>query len=140
MREPHRHGLGAERAQHREAFLERGAHLQVHWRILGLQHDANAQPLDAVAKPRGEIGHRLVADRAVVGVMAGDRIHHQRAVLGRARERTDVIERPGARHGAVAAHAAIGGFKSDHAAGRGGQADRAAGIGAKRAVDEARGD
>ena len=77
---------------------------------------ARRRPAHAEAEPGPIVGHRPPARRRVVVVLPGDRLQHQRQVLGRASQRADMIERVRQRHAAIAADPAVGRLQPDHAA------------------------
>ena len=131
---------GAELAQRVGGRLHRGTDLGIERRRPVGQREADPEARHAALEQRLVVGHRLLAGRRIVGVVAGDDAQHAGIVAHGAGERPDMVEAPRARHGAGAAHAAVGRLHADHAAGRGRQADRAAGVGAQRAIDHARRD
>ena len=45
----------------------------------------------------------------IIAIAARDRLQHQAAIFRRPAQRSDLVERPGKRHGAAAAHQPVGG-------------------------------
>ena len=94
----------------------------------------NADP-----EPPGRRGSRPSAAqrRRIGGVLAGDRVEHGFEVLGRARERADLVEREAERHRAMPAHAPVRGPQARDAAVGGRAHDRAPRLRAEREGHEA---
>ena len=105
--------------------------------LLGQARNSDPKRLDALAKGAAHLRHRNGDAVAVARIVTGDRFEEKRAVGGRARKRPDMIERPGARHRAVAADAPIARHQAANAVQRGGKADRAARVRSQRAEHDA---
>ena len=104
-------------------------------RVLGemvAQHaDAHAAQV-ALPSDRAEVGHRRARAARITGVVAGDRLQHQRGVLDRARHRPHVVAARRERDDAAASDHAEGRLEPDDAAHPGGRAHRPTGIRAER--------
>src|SRR5206468_12550989 len=97
---------------------------------------ADTEPADPLAQRYQVVGDGLAARRRIGRVVAGERLEEQRAVLHRPRHRARVVEGPGERDDARAAHAPVGRLEADNVAERHGSAERAARVRAGRAVGE----
>ena len=103
-------------------------------------HHANAQSLDAALQTLGVVGGYRSGSARVFGIVAGDRIEHDRAILHRARHRTGSVHAPGERNDSVIAHTPVGRSYADHSVDGRRQANRTAGVRADRAVTRPRRD
>ena len=105
-----------------------------------LRHPADAQVRERAAVLLGPNELRLgLRQRALVGVVvARDDVEHDAAIVERARDRPDLVHRPRQRHGAVAAHAAVGRAQARHAAEVRRAEDRAPRLGADARTARAR--
>ena len=67
---------------------------------------------------------------SVLFVIAGNDAEHQRGVLYRPADRTDVVQRPGKRNHSTITHAAVGGFESHDPTVTSGNTDTSGSVGA----------
>ena len=123
---------GAKTPEHLERRLAGGLDLRVTAGPEELPRDTDPQTLHAPAQITGEILRRILRRASVVGIVTGDGVEHQRGILDGARERANVIKRPGDHHDTAAPHAAVGRLESHDAAERGGEANGAAGVATQR--------
>ena len=101
---------------------------------------ADPGALDPAAERRGVIRDRPVGAGRVARIMAGERLQHQRAILGGPRHRPDMVEAERRRRDFGAADEPVGWLHSGDAAIGCWAADRSASIGADAAEDHAGGD
>ena len=133
----------AERAKHGIGLFERGSHLRRDGSVVLVQMPRrcrSAGPGCRRSAPRGNPGSRRSALAGSFGIVAGDGLQHDRAVLDGPRHRAGMVEGEGIGVDAGAADEAVGRLQPDDAAERGRAADRAAGIGAERAGHKPGGD
>ncbi len=140
MRQAHLDELGAEILVDSDRLLDGALDVGVEALDEILPGQADLQPLDTVAQVGAIVGDGKIDTGRVEGVVPGDRLQHDGAVLDVAGHRTDLIEGGGEGDDAVAADPAIGRLEADDAAVRGRLADRAAGIGSQRGRGLAGGD
>ena len=75
------------------------------------------RPLEDAEFPAAATRRRLPCRRhrgGIVGIGPGDGRQHESAIFRRPRERSELVHRPAERHGAVAAHPAVGGAQAAH--------------------------
>ena len=129
----------AERGDRRvDAALRAVAHLVV--QLVEMVDHADAQALDAATELRGVVRDRSRRAGRIARIVAGERLQHQRAVLGGPCHRPDMVQREGRRCDAGAADQPIGRLDAGDAAQRRRAADRAAGVGTDAAQDQPGGD
>ena len=94
------------------------------------------RPLIPPPSERRVIRDRPVGAGGVARIVAGERLQHQRAILGGPRHRADMVEAEGGRRDAGAADETVGRLEPGDAAKGRRAADRAAGVGADAAEDQ----
>ena len=99
--------------------------------------DPDAQPADVAGQRRSVVRDGAVGARQILGIVAGNALQHDRAILDRPGHRAGMVEAVGVGVDPGPADEAIGRLQSDDAAQRRRAADRSAGIRAERAGDEA---
>ena len=105
--------------------------------VVGAVHPVFLGDTDLLAREvrvqrRRPFGHRQVEAGRILGIEAGHRLEHDRAILDVARHRAGLVERAGEGDDAPAAAAAVSRLDPRDAGQRGRLADRAAGVGAGR--------
>ena len=98
--------------------------------------DPDPQASDITGQRRPVIRDRAIGAGRIFGIMPGDRLQEDRAILDGPRHRTGMIEGEGIGVDAGTADEPIGRLQPDDAAQRRRAADRTAGIGAERARDK----
>ena len=131
--------LCAERLEHPRGRLDSGRNVSGGCVEEALPQHSHAHDGDATAQRSCIVWDRQHARRSIGRIVPRHRAQQQRAVLGGARHRTDVIHGPRERQHARAAHASVRRLETGHAAERGRHTDRTAGVGPERRGDETRG-
>ena len=131
-----------ERAKHGVGLVERRAHLGRHREVffVKMTQDADPQSPDIAGQRGAVIGDRAIGARRVLGVVPGQRLQHDRAILDRPGHRAGMVKSEGIGINAGPADEAVGRLQSDDAAQRRRTADRPAGVGPHRAGHKSRGD
>ena len=94
-RQLHLADLGAEIAERGDRLGDAalGALADLVVDLVEMMDDADPEPLDAAAQRGAVVGDGPVGARRVARVVAGKRLQHDRAILGRPRHRPDMVER-----------------------------------------------
>ena len=124
--------ISALALQHRNGFVENTRHLRIEIVNIKSGRHADRETLDRLPRRRHVIRHRPGDRGGVFRVRARHQSQQQRAILDRARQRPDGVERLRQWHCTGTADPAIGRFQSGHATEMRGHPDRAAGIRAQR--------
>ena len=132
MRERDGDRLGAQRGERGDGLVHRGLDFRLHSFDKILLGDADLEPLHPLGQRGLIVRHGPVHRGRVPGIMAGDGLEHERAVLHVFGKGTDLIERRRVRHHAKATDPSVRRLQAHNPAERGRQADRAAGVGAER--------
>ena len=105
--------------------------------LVEMAHEADAQIAHAAIEVGGIVAVHRGRAAGIEGVVAGDRLQHQRIVGDGARHRADMVQGEGQRKDAAARHQSIGRLQPDDAAAARGIAHAAAGVGAQRHREQA---
>ena len=104
--------------------------------VRGVPQDA--EPEGSSGGAAGVVVKGGLMSGGVQGVRAGDGLQDKSAVVGVEAQGAQLVQGPAQGHGAVAAHAAVGGPEAGNAAHAGGREDGAPGLGADGEGDETR--